>query len=218
MQASPLPAGRHHLTRDVVLASQRGRLLEAAAEAIAERGYAATTIADVVARAAVSKKTFYEHFDGKQECFLAAFDAGMELLAARTAEALEDVEGWHERLAAGLRATLGLLAEEPDFTRMCTIEALAAGQAGAQRYRGLLEIYAQRFRVTNDLAHAADPRVPRLPDDALRAVAAGFVGLIAMHAAEGTIERLPSLETVLLEFLARNLGAPVAATASAPAA
>ena len=71
-----LPRGPHRLAREEVLASQRGRMLAAIAEAVAEKGYAATTVADVVGRAGVSRKTFYEHFADKEECFLAAWDAG----------------------------------------------------------------------------------------------------------------------------------------------
>src|SRR3954451_3272974 len=82
----PLPRGPHGLERDVVLASQRGRMLGAMADAVARKTYAGTTVADVVAGAGVSRKTFYEHFRDKEECFLAAFDAGVDtLLEAITA-------------------------------------------------------------------------------------------------------------------------------------
>ena len=73
----PLPSGRHSLTRDAVLASQRGRLLDAMAEAVAEHSYGATTIAHVVSHAGVSRKTFYEHFRDKEHCFLAMYDTGI---------------------------------------------------------------------------------------------------------------------------------------------
>src|SRR3954451_22759007 len=76
----PLPRGPHGLERDVVLASQRGRMLGAMAEAVARKTYAGTTVADVVAGAGVSRKTFYEHFSDKEECFLSAFDAGVDML------------------------------------------------------------------------------------------------------------------------------------------
>src|SRR4051795_2217185 len=76
----PLPRGPHGLERDVVLASQRGRMLGAMADAVAGKGFAATTVADVVAGAGVSRKTFYEHFRDKEECFLAAYDTGVDLV------------------------------------------------------------------------------------------------------------------------------------------
>ena len=85
-----LPRGTHGLDRDVVEASQRTRLLEAVGRAVAERGYAAATIDDVVRRAGVSKKTFYEHFADKQDCFLAAYEAASEELLERVREAHAD--------------------------------------------------------------------------------------------------------------------------------
>ncbi|HEX4307950.1 MAG TPA: helix-turn-helix domain-containing protein, partial [Solirubrobacterales bacterium] len=73
-ELSRLPPGRHGLPRDFVVHNQRERLIAGLAEAVAEKGYGGTTIADITRHAAVSRRTFYEHFDGKDECFVAAFD------------------------------------------------------------------------------------------------------------------------------------------------
>src|ERR1700752_5261293 len=81
--APPLP-------RDVVWRSQRGRLLAAMAAAVAVKGYAGVAVADVIAQAGVSRKTFYEHFDNKEECFLAAYDAGVELILDAIDAAIAD--------------------------------------------------------------------------------------------------------------------------------
>src|SRR4051794_5075686 len=80
--ARPLPRGPHRLARADVMASQRGRMLDAIAQVVAEKGYGAVTVADVVERAGVSRKTFYEHFRDKESCFLAAYDAGVDVLIA----------------------------------------------------------------------------------------------------------------------------------------
>jgi AcrR family transcriptional regulator len=69
----PLPRGRHGLPREVVQSNQRARLLAGAAKAVEERGFASVTIGDIVRHAAVSRRTFYEHFASKEECFKAAF-------------------------------------------------------------------------------------------------------------------------------------------------
>src|SRR5687768_18574853 len=98
-----LPRGTHGLDRDVVEASQRTRLLEAVGRAVAERGYAAATIDDVVRRAGVSKKTFYEHFADKQDCFLAAYEAASEELLERFAEP----QAWQETGWRPPRAGIG---------------------------------------------------------------------------------------------------------------
>src|SRR4051794_24535271 len=86
----PLPRGRHAAPREVVWESQRGRMLAAMATAVGEKGYAEVAVADVIARAGVSRKTFYEHFENKQQCFLAAYDAGVEMMLGAIDEAIAD--------------------------------------------------------------------------------------------------------------------------------
>ena len=100
-----LPRGAHGLDPGVVAASQRTRLLEAVGRAVAERGYAAATIDDIVRGAGVSKKTFYEHFRDKEGCFVAAYEAARDELYARVHDAhLQRPEAGIEvdRLALGL--------------------------------------------------------------------------------------------------------------------
>src|SRR3954451_610367 len=91
--AERLPRGPHGLTREEVAASQRGRLLLAMAGAAAEKGYAHTTVADVIAGAGVSRATFYEHFAGKEDCFVAAFDAGVEIMLGAVGATAGDADG-----------------------------------------------------------------------------------------------------------------------------
>lgn len=122
-----LPRGRHAAAREVVLASQRGRLLEAMAACVAERGYAATTVAQVVAHAGVSRKTFYEHFADKRACFLAAWEAGTDILFGQLAEVAAETHDWRARVRAGTEAFLEVLAAEPDFARSFMIEVLSVG-------------------------------------------------------------------------------------------
>src|SRR4051812_43743942 len=74
--------GLRRLRREEVASSQRARLLRAMAEVAAEKGYANTVVADVIARAGVSRRTFYELFRDKQDCFLAAYAETVELLSS----------------------------------------------------------------------------------------------------------------------------------------
>src|SRR4051812_13310919 len=120
-----LPRGRHAAAREIVLASQRGRLLEAMAQCVAEQGYAATTVALVIARAGVSRKTFYEHFPDKQACFLAAWEVGTDILLEQVLAAGAEADGWRARLRAGADAFLEILAAEPAFARSFMIEVLS---------------------------------------------------------------------------------------------
>ena len=112
-----LPRGAHGLDPGVVAASQRTRLLEAVGRAVAEKGYAAATIDDIVRGAGVSKKTFYDHFSDKLDCFLAAYEAASDELLARLREAQSSPEGWLERTRAGIVAYLRWLAAEPALAR-----------------------------------------------------------------------------------------------------
>src|SRR3954465_4697871 len=129
----PLPRGPHNLARDDVRASQRQRMLDAMAVTVADKGYAATTVGDVVSGAGVSRKTFYEHFADKEECFLAAWDAGVQILFDAILAARDTGSDPIGRMRAGLRAYLEKLAAEPAFARSFFIEVVAAGPRAEAR-------------------------------------------------------------------------------------
>src|SRR3954470_7596658 len=93
-----LPRPRFVNTREELRASQRGRLICAIADSVAAKGYAATSVADVLALAGVSRRTFYEHFEDKEACFLAAYDSGAEAIFEAMADAVEPGFTWQETL------------------------------------------------------------------------------------------------------------------------
>jgi AcrR family transcriptional regulator len=133
-QLQQLPRGSHRLTRDEVLSSQRGRILAAIGEAVAERGYTRTPVAEVIKRAGVSRETFYEQFTDKEDCFLAAIDTGSDAMLATLGAALETAgPGREAQLAAILRAYLEAMAGEPAFARAFLVEAYAAGPRAIER-------------------------------------------------------------------------------------
>ena len=133
-----LPRGPHGLGRDVVAASQRGRLIDAIAHVVAAKGYGPSTVADVIEHAGVSRKTFYEHFRDKETCFLAAYDTGVEVLLA-TMRAGQGARG-------RVRAYLGLLAAEPAFARTFLIAVAAAGPRALRRRREVHDAFAAFLR------------------------------------------------------------------------
>src|SRR5918997_5995814 len=141
-----LPRGSHGLDPGVVAASQRTRLLEAVGRAVADKGYAGATIDDIVRGAGVSKKTFYEHFRDKLDCFLAAYEAASDELLARLREAQAAREGWLERTRAGIAAYLRWLAAEPALARVFLIEVAAAGPVAAERRERIRDRYADLLR------------------------------------------------------------------------
>jgi AcrR family transcriptional regulator len=201
----PLPPGRHRLAREVVTASQRGRLLDALAEVVARRGYAAATIADIVREAQVSRSTFYEHFSSKEECFLAAYDAGVEVLLGAIAERAAEAEGWREQVIASIDAYLEVLAVEPAFARTMMVEAMAAGEAALERRRRMHERLAGGLRRLHQAAQEEDATVPELPDLAYAAIIRGVDGVLAEEVRAGRHASLPALRDDLVRWHLVNL-------------
>ena len=210
-----LPRGSHGLDRDVVAASQRARLLEAVGRAVAGRGYAAATIDDIVRGAGVSKKTFYEHFADKQECFVAAYEAAAEELFRRVREAHGTSDDWLERTRAGIRAYLQWLAAEPALARVFLIEVAAAGPSAAEARERIRDRYAALMRDLQDEARADIPALPRLPEEVFHAAVAAVDELVVRRIREATAERLPELEPILLYLQVALLAGPQVAAASA---
>jgi AcrR family transcriptional regulator len=136
------PAGVRTLPPDLVRAIQRERLLAAMLETVNELGYRALTVQDVLSRAGVSRPTFYEQFDDKEDCFLAAFDTSAERLRQRLAAASGDEDSWRLRLRLGLEALLRFILDEPSAARTVIVEARASSPAGLRRRDELLDEFA----------------------------------------------------------------------------
>ena len=146
--------GRHAPPPEVRLPLQRERLLRAAAREFAERGYAGASSESISRRAGMSKATFYEHFANKEECMLALFDMGAELVQAAMAEAARNapVGDARERVRAGTRAFLGALAEHPEFAQTLLVEIIGAGPRAAQRRDQILQAFADVVDAENAAA------------------------------------------------------------------
>jgi AcrR family transcriptional regulator len=145
-RSGQIPGGRHGLAPEAVAESQRARLLAAMSEAVIEHGYEQTGIADLIARAGVSRKTFYQQFDGKDECFAVAYGEQMDRLLEVTLSAFE-AEGppWARRLRGALTALCAALAVNPAVARLCFVEGLGAGPATAARRREALDGFLPLF-------------------------------------------------------------------------
>ena len=172
MSTAPDPEGSH-----------RARLLAGMAEAVREHGYAATTVAEVVANARTSRRTFYQHFEDRDACFLALFDA----LAAQLLEAITEGatgEGpYLARLDAALAAYFERVAAEPELTRSVILELPAIGPAGVARDREATERIARQLVVLVEEAAGHDPDVRPPAFEAWLVVVAGFRELV-LHALE----------------------------------
>lgn len=147
-----LPRGRHGLSRAAVAADQRERMFHALAEAMAERGYVATPVAEIIKRAGVSRETFYQHFGSKQECFVAAYAWATDALRTSFAAGLAATGTPLERFSDLLGRYLAALADDPGRARLFLVEVYAAGpeamhrRAAVQREAAatLAEVFAAR--------------------------------------------------------------------------
>jgi AcrR family transcriptional regulator len=195
-----LPRGTHGLDPSLVAASQRTRLLEAVGRAVAEKGYAAATIDDIVRGASVSKKTFYEHFSDKLDCFLDAYEAASDQLLAhvRAAQDAADPSSWLARTRAGIHAYLRWLAAEPALARVFLIEVAAAGPEALERRERLRDRYAERMR---ELQEANS-----VTDEIFHAVVAAADDLVVRRLREGG--DLLELEPILLYLQVSLLAGP----------
>lgn len=189
-----LPRGPHDLPRAVVESSQRARLVEAMAACVAASGYEAVTVAHVVAAAGVSRRTFYEHFAGKRECFLAAYDT-IDLLVDYVEErAREEGLEPRTRLEAGIRAYLELMTAAPDFARAFTIDVFAAGPEALERRAAVIERFAGLLLdVARDAGRDPAPEV-------LVAVVGGINELVVDKLRQGAPGEVPGLAPAAIEL------------------
>ncbi len=129
-----LPRGPQALPREQVAADQRERLFEALLEVVNERGFAGTTISGLVQRAGVSRRSFYEHYENKEQCLLAAFDDSVERLARRMVAGLNPDADVRAQIEGLLRGLFDATVERPQAARLVCVEIGAAGDAGAERW------------------------------------------------------------------------------------
>ena len=195
-----LPRGRHAAPRDVVRQTQRARMLDAMVQSVAEKGYARVAVADVVERAGVSRKTFYEQFANKEECFVAAYDDGVDrLLAAIDAALATLAPDW---LAAARRAVevyLDAMAASPAFARAFLIEALGAGPVALARRRAVQDRFVAQLEAVHRRARADIPEIPEVPPHTFRAVVGAVNELVTAHVLERGADTLPELTDAILD-------------------
>ncbi|HEY1834025.1 MAG TPA: TetR family transcriptional regulator [Solirubrobacteraceae bacterium] len=137
---------------------QRSRMLSAAVDAVEDVGYARMTVAEVIGRARVSRKTFYDVFSDREDCFLAAFDQAVEQGRAIALEAAGAADGWRDGVRCALAHLLAFMDDEPGLTRLCVVEALGAGERVLERRALLFEELARAIdRAREQDAATNDP-------------------------------------------------------------
>jgi AcrR family transcriptional regulator len=186
---------RPALSPEFIAAHKQRRIMDALAELCAEQGYEATKISDIVRRAKVARKTLYDNFEGKEEVFLATFDAAREEAMGRVRESCEAAEGWRDAVEAGLGAFLGYVAEKPVLARMCMVEALSATPAATERYERALADFVE-------LARRSLPEADGLPETIDETLVGGVAWIvyqrIRREEARDAVDLLPELSEFVL--------------------
>lgn len=187
--------------------TRRQAILEAMVRVVGRKGYKATSVADVIEEANVSRTTFYKHFEDKQECFLAAYDLVVERVLSEVIGNCDLEAPWLERMRDGLATVVEMFALDPALARTAIVEVAAAGADARRRHWDAIT------RVTEFLADGEELTEGRELPANIGLMAAGAVsGLIFDELLTGRAERLPDLLPDLLFALLVPYIGPGAAT------
>jgi len=187
--------------------TRRRDILEAMIRVVGRQGYKATSVADVIAEADVSRTTFYKHFEDKHECFLAAYDLAVERILDEVIANCDGERTWLERVRAGLTTIVDLFALHPELARTAIVEVAAAGADARQRHWDAITRFTEFLADGEDLAEGRE-----LPEHIALMAAGAVSGLIFEELLTGRAERLPELLPDLLFALLVPYIGPGAAT------
>jgi AcrR family transcriptional regulator len=201
-----VPDGRDHAA---VTADQRARLLDAMTRVVVRKGYARTTVADVVEVASVSRRTFYEQFVDKEACFLAAYETAGDIVLGDIAGAVRGTDGgWRERLKRALETYTNALAAEPEVAQLYLLDVLGAGPKAIDLRRRVLGRFVEQLRAVREHVAAEEPGAGEASDALLRALVGGMNELvqehILQHGASTLAELTPTLEDLAHAILTRS--------------
>ncbi len=198
---SALAAAPAGVTRSSAHRDQRGRILRAIGELVAELGYADVTVELLVKRARVSYKTFYKHFSGKDECFHALFDNAF-LSTERAIRERLDAEGgaWPEQVVLVLEAWIERIVAEPLIARAVLVEAPTAGSDMLERYERATRAFFPFLRAGRELS----PRASELPVTFESMLVGSVFWSVCQRLIAGKAETLPELLPELSELVLRS--------------
>ncbi len=201
-ELAAVPTGRHGLPVEIVAAHQRERLIAATIEVVAKRGYRGTTIDHILKTAKVGYVAFYELFEGKEDCFLAAFDRIAEDAVRLLAKVIDPEAPWPEQICTGLQALLEAIVADPRRARVGLVEVQAAGPVAFSRYEAALDAGLPKLREGRDLSIEAAALSPSLEE----AIIGGVIWVLHQRlvtAKAGEIEALlpETIEITLSPYL-----------------
>lgn len=201
-----LPRGRHGLSPEFVARNQRERLIAGLTQALYEVGYHKTTVSLIGQKASVSKSDFYKHFESKDDCFVAAYDAAIERIREQVVSACDAGTGkeWTYRVRSAVAALLDLFARDPALASIVLVEGLRAGRGIYDRYQAAVESFVVVLRQRAP----QPPEGGEVPEAIDEAVVGGIASLLGRRILAGEAAFLSELFPEILEFiLAAYLGA-----------
>jgi AcrR family transcriptional regulator/DNA-binding MarR family transcriptional regulator len=176
---------------------QRARIVAATLEVVGAMGAANVAVAHIVERAGVSRRTFYELFEGREDCCLAAFEQALDRAGSRVSPAYAEQRKWREQVRAGLVALLGFFDEEPTMARMLVVESLSAGRRTLERREQALGALASVV----DEGRAQSANGAALPPLTAYGLVGGAVSLVHMQLARNSGEPLLALTNQLMSMI-----------------
>ena len=201
---SRLPAGRHGLPHEFVVQNQRERIITALVDTVAERGYKATRVSDITKAATVSRRTFYEHFSDKEDCFLAAHEMIANHILESMKAATEVFDDWPQQVRAALATMLRFLSAEPELARVYAFEPIAAGGKIAARHTASMQGLIEILKAGRPVHVGAHP----LPEVTEETLVGGIHSMIVREIIAGRTGELEKLLPDLVELtLTPYLGA-----------
>jgi AcrR family transcriptional regulator len=193
-----LPRGRHGLSPEFVARNQRARLIAGLTELLYEVGYQKTTVSLIGQRAAVSKSDFYKHFETKDDCFVAAYDAAIGRIRERVVAACSqhDESEWPPRVRDAIVSLIELLKDDPPLAGIALVEGLRAGRGVYDRYQLAIESFVPYLRE----GAPSPPDGGTVPEATDEAVVGGIASLLGRRVLAGEAEDLERVVPAILEF------------------
>jgi TetR/AcrR family transcriptional regulator len=192
-----LPRGQHRLPREVVTRNQRLRLVAGVARAMAEHGYARLTVEHVISTAGVSRTTFYEQFENKQQAVLAAHDVVFERYLAALLRACNGEQEWPLKIKASIATTVAFAMEEPEQAQLLALDSLAGDAEVASRVLASTDHLAGLLSAGRQY----NPRGAELPALTEKALVGAVSAIVAGRLMNGEPESLPELEPQIVELI-----------------
>lgn len=201
-ERTSLPRGLSALSEAEVVASQRGRIMQAITEEVAEHGYHACSVQGVIRRAGVSRGAFYGAFADKEDAFQAAHVAASQQLLDLIAAAVREAPAgdWRARHRSGVVAYLEGFMSAPAYAVSFMVELRAAGPRLLEQRDRVLDRHARRIAAVAEEARREHPSRPALSARAILGLAAGADELATREIRTGPIGRLTDLAEPILEF------------------